>query len=66
MSAGETYVDVTAEVGAAVNSDHFEFTAERATTAVKLDGGGTRATNKDEAIRALDAIKLKILADESF
>lgn len=56
VSVGETKEQVVEEVGAAVNSDTVELTIELANTAVN-DAGATRTLNKQEALRAIDAIR---------
>lgn len=49
VSVGETHRDVVQEVGAAVNSDTFEFTVELAATI----GGASRAPTRQETLEGL-------------
>ena len=56
LSAGETFVNVTEEVGAATNSDTVELTVDLAATAVN-EGSGTRKITKHEVLKALEVFE---------
>ena len=55
ISPGKTEFNVVEEVGAATNSDTFEFTVDLATTIV-TDNGSTRGAAKQEVLLGLEQI----------
>lgn len=62
-SVGDAYNEITEEVGAATDSDTFEFTVDLATDQVSADGS-TRAASKEEVVAALERIKNYIIEND--
>lgn len=63
VSVGETEFKVVDEVGAANNSDTFEFTVDLAAS-INDDKGGTRKPTKEEVLLALEQIENYIVSHQ--
>lgn len=60
----DEYTEVTEAVGSATATKSIELTIDIADTVVNLDGSGTRAITKEEALLALDKLKNYILESD--